>query len=431
MSAQMLDEWLRNAPKAEPLQQGKKFHLFISYRSVNRAWVLKLYDILRGLGYQPFLDQYVLAAAAPLASSLSDALRQSQAAVMIWSSSFEDSEWCMREFNALEAKEAAGTGFRYVIAKVDQAELPDLVLGKIHVDFSSDRDGPTGSGLLRLLYGLRGGANGEPLPEPAIRLSAIVDDQMKKANVAIKAARDVGNADRLLELAKSTDLAWQTSPALGCAVVDALIALNQLPQALELLALLGERFPRALRPRQLQGLALAKAGKTDEAQLVLGELHGNGEIDPETLGIFGRTWMDRYNATKQRVHLQKSRGLYRQAFDAAPKDYYTGINAASKSLLLEEAETAKQLAARVEKIVGTAAVPGDYWKTATVAEVQLLQGNFDEAAARYLDAVLISPEAHGWHVSTCGQARLLLSALNAPAEVQTRVLEAFAHPGCT
>jgi hypothetical protein len=429
MSAQMLDEWLRNAPKPEPLPQGKRFHLFISYRSVNRAWVLKLYDTLRGLGYQPFLDQYELAAAAPLASSLSDALRQSQAAVMIWSSSFEDSAWCMSEFNALEAKEAAGKGFRYVIAKVDQADLPDLVLGKIFVDFSADRDGPTGSALLQLLYGLRG-ANGEPLPEPAIRLSAIVDDQSKKADVAIKAAFEIGKADRLVELSKSTDLAWQTSPALGCAVAEALIGLKQVPQALELISMLGERFPRALRPKQLQGLALARAGRTDDAQLVLGELYKSGEIDPETLGIYGRTWMDRYNATQQRLYLLKSRDFYRQAFEAAPQNFYTGINAASKSVLLGEAETAQQLAARVQKLVGAVAVPGDYWKTATVAEVQLLQGNFDAAAARYLDAVLISPEAHGSHGSSRDQARLLLNALNAPAQARARVLEAFEHPGC-
>lgn len=426
MSSTMLDEWLKHSPKPSELPGDKRYHVFISYRSVNRRWVLQFYDVLKALGYRLFLDQYVLAAAAPLASSLSDALHGSQAAVLIWSSSFEDSEWCKKEFNTLEAKEAAGKGFRYVIARVDRAELPDLVSGKIHVDFSADRDGPTGSGLLRVLYGL----SGNPLPDPAIQLAALADEQVRTAKAQIKAAREIGRADRVVELSRSTDLAWQTSPVLGCEAAEALIGLGKNDSALDLIEMLKGKFPQALRPKQLQGLALARSGKADEAQQVLGELYTAGEIDPETLGLYARTWMDRYNATQQRIYLLKSRELYRHAFEAADKDYYPGINAASKSLLLGEIETAAQLAARVEKIVGTAAVAGEYWKTATVAEVQLLQGYFDVAAARYLDAVLIWPEDHGSHKSTSSQARLILKALNAPGNVCAKVLDAFEHAGC-
>jgi len=37
----------------------------------------------------------------------------------------------------------------------------------------------------------------------------------------------------------------------------------------------------------------------------------------------------------------------------------------------------------VQAIVGTEAKPGDYWHTATVAEVQLIQRNFAKAAKLY------------------------------------------------
>ena len=47
--------------------------------------MLALYDILNGLGYKVFLDQYVLTAAAPLAVSLEEALDASQSAILIWS----------------------------------------------------------------------------------------------------------------------------------------------------------------------------------------------------------------------------------------------------------------------------------------------------------------------------------------------------------
>jgi hypothetical protein len=149
------------------------------------------------------------------------------------------------------------------------------------------------------------------------------------------------------------------------------------------------------------------------------------EIGPETLGIQARTWMGRYNQTNEKTFLLKSRDHYRQAFEAFPSDYYTGINAASKSLLAGEKETAAQLAKRVQDIVGDTEIPSDYWKTATVAEVQLLQGNFDAAARLYEAAVLAEPLDQGSHESSYSQAQLLLSALGASDEQKAKIVAAF------
>jgi hypothetical protein len=150
----LLQQWLEFAPKPQPLVSSQRWHVFLSYRSVNRHWVLQLYDILRHLGYNVFLDQYVLSAAAPLALTLSEELDRSASAIMMWSSDFNDSSWCLKEFTTLESKENAGDGFRYVIAKLDASPLPGLAASKIYVDFAELSEGPGGSGLLRLLYGL-------------------------------------------------------------------------------------------------------------------------------------------------------------------------------------------------------------------------------------------------------------------------------------
>ena len=383
----MADKWLDLAPAPEALPAGKDWHVFLSYRSVNRPWVLALYDILNGLGYRVFLDQYVLTAASSLAVSLGEALDASQSAVMIWSGSFEDSAWCKQEFATLETMQNAKQGFRYVIARVDQSTISGLAAAKLWIDFSSQPEGPGGSGLLSLLYGMRQ----QPLPAGAVKLAARVDGEMKDGLLMVRAARDAGDAESIVALAETSDLAWTGSPMLLCAAADALIALKRIPAAQAVLERAVERFPKALRPKQLQGLALARSGQTLKAQLVLGKLYAAGEIDPETLGILGRTWMDRYQATGEKTFLLRSRDLYRQAFEAFPKDYYTGINAASKSMLAGEKETAAQLAERVQGVVGDKPVPGDYWKTATVAEVQLLQGKIDMAASLYEAAVLIAP----------------------------------------
>jgi TIR domain len=320
------EPWLTLAPQPKPLARGQRWHVFLSYRSVDRAWVLQLYDTLRQLGYEVFLDQYVLSAAAPLALTLGEALDVSASAIMIWSSKYEDSQWCKTELNTLQAKELVGGGFRYVIAKVDTEPLPGFAAGKLYVDFSEQREGPSGRGLLSIICGL----TDQPLPREAVALAAQMDEQTRDALLSVNAAREAGDIEMLVELSKTQNLAWTSSPTLICAVAEALIALKDCKNALILLEQIVLAFPKALRPRQLYGLALARQGEWLKAQLVLGKLHAAGEIDPETLGIYARTWMDRYKKTNDRLFLLKSRELYRQAFEASPNDYYTGINASKQ-----------------------------------------------------------------------------------------------------
>ncbi|HTX93354.1 MAG TPA: TRAFs-binding domain-containing protein [Mycobacterium sp.] len=423
----MAENWTDLAPHPDPVQPGKKWHVFVSYRSTNRPWVLALYDILNGLGYKVFLDQYVLTAAAPLALSLGEALDSSESAILVWSGGYEGSEWCMQEAATLETKQNRKDGFRYVIAKIDDSEITGLAQTKLWVDFSQQREGPSGTSLLKLLYGLEGA----PLPPGAVKLAAKVDDEMRDGLLDIKACRGIGDAEGLVALANTDNMAWQGSPMLMCAAAEGLIGMRKLTEAIAVLDRAEQAFPKAVRPKQLRGLALARSGATMQAQLVLGRLHAAGEIGPETLGIFARTWMDRYTETGEITFLLKSRDLYRQAFEAFPADYYTGINAASKSLLAGEKETAAQIAERVQKVVGDKPVVDDYWRTATIAEAQLLQGNVEAAAKTYRAAVLAAPLDSGSHDSTRAQAALLLSALGASDEQKALVMAAFPADGKT
>jgi hypothetical protein len=135
--------------------------------------------------------------------------------------------------------------------------------------------------------------------------------------------------------------------------------------------------------------------------------------------------MDRYQTSQKRRHLEKSRDLYAEAFQLNPQNYYTGINAASKSVLLGDLDVGRALAEKVETLVGNQAVSRDYWKTATVAEVQLIREHYDAGAQLYHAAVLIDPEATGSHQSTLGQAQLLMEKLNTPEEQRVKITRAF------
>lgn len=418
-----LEEWLKLAPSPAHRPNSMQWDVFLSYRSSNRYWVIQLYDILTHLGYSVFLDQYELTAAQRLVTQLDEALAQCASGVMAWSSASEDSEWCKKEYASFETRQSDDPSFHYVVVKLDAVKLPAAAQAKLWLDFSDSPEGPRGSNLLRLLYGLQN----KPLPPQAVKLALEVDEDTKKNLISIRAARNNGDSERLTELAQSQSLVWQTSPLLLCEAADALIAMKKEEAALEILNRTEQLFPLSLRPRQLRALALARLKKWKEARHILGELYEAGEKDPETVGIYARTWMDRYDETGEIQALRRSRDLYSEAFNASPKDYYTGINAAAKSVFLGELEEAEKYAARVESLVGTATKPGDYWLTATVAEVQLIRRNFEVAGAIYAAAVDMKPDERGSHETTWLQAQRLMERLNPTQAQRDVVTNAFKH----
>lgn len=188
----------------------------------------------------------------------------------------------------------------------------------------------------------------------------------------------------------------------------------------------------------MHALALARrAGDGDlrQAQRLLGRLYQSGERDPETLGIYGRTWMDRYAKSGERSDLEQSRDYYVEAFDRAADDYYTGINAASKSVLIGTAEDlikAADYAQRVQAVVGTEPKAVDYWMTATVGEVFLLMKNYRDAARLYHAAVGMARSETASHNSTWTQACRLMAKLQPSDDERALIRSAFAHlPDCS
>jgi tetratricopeptide (TPR) repeat protein len=106
-------------------------------------------------------------------------------------------------------------------------------------------------------------------------------------------------------------------------------------------------------------------------------------VHPETLGILAAARDGLYQETGKVLHLRSSREFYRTAFQADPSNYYTGINAASKSLFLGQPEEAARLASEVLPLVASAMNGEDFWAGCTLGEVYLLQKKVDAAAAQY------------------------------------------------
>ena len=432
-------DWAKFVPKPRPLIGGDKYHVFLSYRSVNRAWVLNLYDVLRAHGHEVFLDQCVLKAGDPLVKQLEAGLVGSQAGILVWSSATADSDWVSREYSTLEAMATEKSGFQFVPVRLDASKLPPFARARVFLDFSAYPDGPNGGELLRLLHAIVG----QPLSPEAAHFANVQDEASKVAAAQIAAAIKQGRAEGLIQLFREDGPPWQTSSALGCKAAEGLTKLDCNGEAIQMLDALERDFPRAIRPKQLRALALARRAqqrrKTGDAtyiedlmaaQDIVGVLYESGERDPETLGIYGRTWMDRYDASGDPADLRQSRDLYAEAFEAAQDDYYTGVNAAAKSVFLgspEELAKGAAYARRVQEIVGTEKHPNDYWKTATVAEASLMQRDFAKAAELYEAAVAIAPKEVASHRTTWIQASRLLEKLAPSAEEHALVQKPFKH----
>jgi hypothetical protein len=206
------DQWLRLAPKPRPLGPGEKWHVFLSYRSVNRMWVINLYDVLHQQGFEVFLDQVVLAGGDELLKVLEGRSRTEsgrRAGVVLLSG---ESDWVRGEYHTLERQARSRKGFCFVPVRLDATKLPAFAEGRVFLDFSSYPDGPNGGELLRLLSAI----TGQPLTPEAAHFAVEQDALAKQQADEIGAAIRNKDPEQLLELFTTGGLPWETSSALAC-----------------------------------------------------------------------------------------------------------------------------------------------------------------------------------------------------------------------
>ena len=383
---------------------------------------MALYDVLKLAGWQAFLDQYDLVPGANLETSLTEGLEASSAGVILWSGRTKDSKWCERERNAMRALAGQrNSTFNYIFARLDAEELPLFARADLYVGFEESPEGPRGVNLLKLMCGMRAIA----LPPEAVVMAQQVDADAKQAMIQINGATEAGNAAKLLQIGTSAHPGLLASPGPILAAAQGLIRLGTNDDARTVLKRALLLFPQSVRARQLEGLALRRLKKYQEAIDILSELKAEGHQDPETLGILAAAKDGLFRETGKTLLLRNARELYRTAFQADPKDYYTGINAASKSLFLGEPAEAARLAGEVLPLVEKATDGKDLWPSCTLGEVYLLQGKVDEAAAQYQKVIDNNPNAAGDLKGTGEQAERICAALKLSPEDTAKIIAPF------
>jgi class 3 adenylate cyclase/tetratricopeptide (TPR) repeat protein len=179
-----------------------------------------------------------------------------------------------------------------------------------------------------------------------------------------------------------------------------------------------EIWPKDVRLRQLQGLALSRSGATERANAILENLRREQGTGEETLGMLGRTYKDlaATAATRERRNgfLKRAAETYTQAYEATG-GYWTGINAATMNLLIGQTERAQELARKVrdqclKEIVDPS---GDqYWELAALGEASLILRDRSQAGEWYARAAETGKNRFGDLHSSRRNARLILQHWN-------------------
>ena len=235
----------------------------------------------------------------------------------------------------------------------------------------------------------------------------------------------------LHELWRSRDpSAWERDPYFHLRLGELADSLGQSLFAHDILQEGVRLFPKHVRLTHLYSLSLIKCGFLLQARDLLASLVDKGYLDEETLGILGRVhkemWLIEGDGDPAHPHLARSRDLYLDAFRRS-HGHYSGINAASLSLILGDVRQAGKLAREVAGICSERwrrPAGRDYWTVATVAEANLLLGRQEAAAKYYRAARAKSAQSYAALASTRRQLKLLSRYTPVAAEV----LEALRIP---
>jgi len=192
-----------------------------------------------------------------------------------------------------------------------------------------------------------------------------------------------------------------------------------------------EKIPGDLRLTQLFCLSLIKCGYLIKARNLLSRLVKQGYRDEETLGILGRVYKEMWSISSggapDHPSLKKSRNLYLKAF-INTRGNYSGINAASLSLIMGDLKTARKLARMVINICSESLKEEqnkkDFWIIATLGEAFVLLGKQKQAEKYYGLARKIA----GKNYSSIASTRRQLTLLSRYTDVEESVLATLQIP---
>ncbi|MEX3846240.1 TIR domain-containing protein [Paraburkholderia sp. BR10879] len=403
-----------------------EFHVFVSYRSTDRPWAMRLVTRLEGAGLRVFIDQNELKPGGYLAGQLQSALARSRAAVLLVSQGWIESPWCQEEANVLIQRDVSDKRFMLVPLRIDKSTMPPMLNARVWLDFS-DMAEPGGGALDRLLNALIDIVPGER-SEPSERAD---ETDLRVTDRFVAEIRTAGKGD--VSGVWTTVSEWR---ATGLTDVAPLIAAAEVfsgkgwfESTLDVLA----DMPPSVRVRQLRAFAFRKLGQIDKAIRKLEAFKEEGQLDAETAGLLAGCYKARWQQADDHNFAQLAYLTYREAYELYD-DPFNGINTAAMALHCNERNVMIAVATQVrDKLLKKREADRDHWDLATLGEASLLLSRFDDARDWYRKAAARAAGLPENIAVMRRQARLNLGALGEPKEKfddllrVPRVLVYFGH----
>lgn len=261
-----------------------------------------------------------------------------------------------------------------------------------------------------------------------------------QAMIALLDQEDADTA-ALLELwGEGRNRLFLKTPALAAVLAEKLLDCQQPQQALLVLESARKTFGEDQRLCQLLGLYWSRTGELSRAVALLEPIWAAHRDDEETSGILAGVYKRRWlKDRKQLEWLQKAHKLYSQVWERAKKTSpYLGINSATTALWLENRPAAQQVADEVQTVLlerakklSHGADPDlalNYWDQATLAESQLLLGQFERSRQTYLRAFQQHARQLANIAVSKSQAFEILQSLGPPAPSGKEFFESGTGP---
>lgn len=171
-------------------------------------------------------------------------------------------------------------------------------------------------------------------------------------------------------------------------------------------------YADSIRIKHLVGVALAKLGLTDRARKFLWAGYQNNEHDEELAGALGSVIKDQYRQNGDKDYARLSKDIYTENYRLTGS-YYTGINAATLSLVTDDSEQAKKIAREIiSQLVPR--TDQNFWTMATLGEAYLILDDQPSAARWYNEARKIVRKDFGQIQSVFAQLKFLRDYLQVP-----------------
>jgi hypothetical protein len=222
------------------------------------------------------------------------------------------------------------------------------------------------------------------LPAPAVdhAKTDLFREQVRyseQAKQALAGARKAKSADSIDQVLAGLRPAAELEAGI---LIDAMLSFRAVEAWPRMVAFI-EQMPRPLRDtvmvREQLGFALNRAGRGDEAERVLLSLEKERGPAPETLGILGRVYKDRWLAARQGGDelevdelSKKAIDTYLRGFEADFRDAYPGVNAVTLMAVRDPPDERWQALLPIVRYAVERKRNPDYWDYATLLELSVI-----------------------------------------------------------